>query len=306
MLLCGRTFDVLLRGAIICVRGLTLLLGAIRSTIIDYMAVAISLAAEPVIHIFNIPITNSIVTGWVISVILIVAAIILRKGLKKIPGKFQNVIEMIFGGLLSTTEKVIGRKDVAKDIFPFVITAFFFITLSNWSGLLPGFGSFGIREVHDGVAGITPFFRAPTADLNTVLAMALISVTYVQYLGVKYTGRKAYLGKFFNFSNPIYTFVGIVELISEFTRIISYTFRLFGNVFAGEVLISVIFYLTYTLLPYVAILPLPFFFLELFVGMIQAFVFCFLTIVFTAIAVVDHGAHPDHTQSPVLEPAVSK
>lgn len=271
------------------------------------MAVNISLAAEPVITLFHIPISNSIVTGWLVTAVLILGGLVLRTTLKKIPGKFQNLIEMIFGGLLATTEKVIGRKDVARQIFPFIITAFFFITLSNWSGLLPGFGSIGLNEVHEGSNVLVPFLRAPTADLNTVLALAAISVIYVQYLGVKYTGAKAYLHKFFDFSSPIYTFVGFVELISELTRIISYTFRLFGNVFAGEVLITVIFYLTYSLVPYVAILPLPFFFLELFVGVIQAFVFCFLTIVFTAIAVAGHGDHADETHPAVaLEPAVSK
>jgi F-type H+-transporting ATPase subunit a len=265
------------------------------------MALNISLPAEPIFHLFNIPITNSIVTGWAISAIILIGAVVLRTTLKRVPKKFQNLIEMIYAGLLATTEKVIGRKDVARDIFPFIITAFFFITLSNWSGLLPGFGSFGLREGNI----IIPFFRAPTADLNTVLAMALISAAYVQYLGVKYTGGKAYLGKFFNFSNPIYTFVGFIELVSEFTRIISYTFRLFGNVFAGEVLISVMFYLTYTLLPYVPILPLPFFFLELFVGVIQAFVFCFLTIVFTAMAIATHGDHAEEHTPVAVKPAVS-
>jgi len=260
--------------------------------------VNISLAAEPVFHLGNTPISNSIFTGWIIVALLVIGALVFRATLKKIPGKIQSVIEMIYSYLLTTTENVIGRKDVADNLFPFILTAFLFILVSNWSGLLPGFGSFGVKEVLEGHDTLVPLFRSPTADLNTVLAMAVASVIYVQYLGFKYLGTKKHLKKFFNFSGPIYTFVGLIELVSEFTRIISFTFRLFGNVFAGEVLISVIFYLTYTLLPYVAILPLPFFMLELFVGMIQAFVFCFLTIVFTAIAVADHGDH-DHTEEPV-------
>lgn len=270
-------------------------------------SIHISLAPEKVVELFHQPISNSMITAWVITVVLIVLAFAVRKGLKQIPGKLQSVFELMSDGLLGMMEKVIGRADVARDLFPFIVTAFLFIVMSNWSGLLPGVGPFGIREMKEGHEILTPFFRAPTADLNTVLALAVCAVVYVQYLGLKYLRPKEYLGKFFNFTNPIYTFVGLIELVSEFTRLISFSFRLFGNIFAGEVLITVIFYLTYTLLPYVAILPLPFFFLEIFVGLVQGFVFCFLTIVFTAIAVTGHGDHDDHHEpAPALKPAVSK
>lgn len=183
---------------------------------------------------------------------------------------------------------MVGRADVTRAIFPFVFAAFFFIVLSNWSGLIPGFSSITIGSV--------PLFRAPTSDLNTVIALALCSVIYVQYLGIKYRGARKYLAVFFNFQSPIYFFVGILELISELIRPISYSFRLFGNIFAGEVLLTVIIYLNSTFLPYFPIIPIPFYTLEIFVGLIQALVFCFLTIVFTAIAIGDHG-------EPHLEPA---
>jgi F-type H+-transporting ATPase subunit a len=253
------------------------------------MAINISLAAEPVLHIGGLSITNSVLAAWLISGVLLILGILLRVKLTQVPSKAQSFFEMIYTGLLETTEKVIGRADVARDLFPFIITAFVFIVISNWFGLIPGISSIGVNEVIDGAPALIPLLRAPTTDLNMVIALALISVTYVQFLGIKYLGGKNYAHKFFNFSSPIYFFVGILELISEFTRIISYSFRLFGNIFAGEVLIAVMFYLTTTLLSVVPVLPLPFFVLEMFVGLIQAFVFCFLTIVFAALAIAAHG-----------------
>jgi F-type H+-transporting ATPase subunit a len=119
-----------------------------------------------------------------------------------------------------------------------------------------------------------PLLRGANADLNTTLALAVIAVIAIQVLGVSAIGAIKYAKKFFNFSNPINAFVGFLELISEFSKLISFSFRLFGNIFAGEVLLMVIAFLV----PYIA--PLPFFFLELFVGIVQALVFMMLTLVF--------------------------
>lgn len=132
---------------------------------------------------------------------------------------------------------------------------------------------------------LVPLFRGPTADLNTTLALALLSVSIIQYYGIKSLGLKIHLSKFFNFSNPIYFYVGILELISEISRILSFAFRLFGNIFAGEVLLAVIAFL----IP--LIVPLPFLGLEIFVGFIQALVFAMLTAVFLAVATTAHSDH---------------
>lgn len=130
-----------------------------------------------------------------------------------------------------------------------------------------------------------PLFRAATADLNTTLALAIVSVFLTQFYGFKFLGL-SYLKKFFNFTQgPIFTFVGILELISEFAKIISFAFRLFGNIFAGEVLLAVISYL----IPIFA--PLPFLGLEIFVGAVQALVFAMLTLVFTNMATISHDDH---------------
>jgi len=246
----------------------------------------ISLAAEKIFTLFGQPITNSIFTAWIVMAILIIAAIVLRQVLTKIPGKFQNTIELVYLYFIDNTETIIGRRDVAKEVFPYIMTLFLFITVSNWTEVLPtGNGSFGIANA----AGIISFIRPPSTDLNMVAGMAIISVFFVQYLGLKYGGGLQYLKKFFNFSSGVGLFVGILELISEFSRIISFTFRLFGNIFAGEVLVTVIFYLTIHLIPFFPILPLPFYLLELFVGVIQAFVFSFLVIVLTSVAIMGHG-----------------
>jgi F-type H+-transporting ATPase subunit a len=255
------------------------------------MAAEISLAAEPILHLGSLTVTNSMFTAVLLTVVFIFIAAVLRRGLSQIPSAAQSVAEMVYDGLISTAEKVTGRRDVAKDLFPFIMTAFFFIVFSNWSGLLPGVGSILIEGSHHGKPAMVPLFRAPTADLNTVIALALCSVFYVQYLAIKYRGARDYLSTFFNFNSPIYFFVGLIEFVSEWTRIISYSFRLFGNVFAGEVLIATIVLLTATLAPIIPIIPLPFYFLELFVGIIQALVFCFLTIVFAGIATASHGEH---------------
>ncbi len=262
------------------------------------MAADISIAAEPVLHLGTLTVTNSMLMAVIITVILTCIAIWVRSSLRPVPKTGQNIFELIYTGFIDISEKVTGNRDVARDLFPFIISAFLFIVLSNWSGLLPVMGSI---LVHHGEHSV-PLLRAPTADLNTVIALALCTVVMVQYLGIKYRGAKGYLHTFFNFSSPIYFFVGILELIAEFTRIISYSFRLFGNVFAGEVLISVILFLTISLAPVFPILPLPFYFLEMFVGVIQGLVFCFLTIVFAGIATADHG---DGHSEPHAKAAVS-
>src|SRR5262249_23719736 len=147
------------------------------------------------------------------------------------------------------------------------------VLFSNWLGLVPGVGSVTIG------ADAIPLLRAPSSDLNFTLALALIAVTMVNIFGIAAMGFKERFSVFFNFQSPIKFFVGILELVSEFARIISFTFRLFGNVFAGEVLLAIMAFLV----PY--ILPLPFLFLEIFVGFIQAFIFGMLTLVFVALAV---------------------
>ncbi len=152
--------------------------------------------------------------------------------------------------------------------------------ISNWLGLLPGVGSFVVAHG----SGHVPLLRAPAADLNFTVALSILTVLLINVFGIAAIGIGRHAGKFFNFKNPIMFGVGLLELVSEFARIVSFSFRLFGNVFAGEVLLVIIGFLV----PY--LIPLPFLFMEIFVGFIQAFIFAMLTTVFIATA-IHHSEH---------------
>jgi F-type H+-transporting ATPase subunit a len=166
-----------------------------------------------------------------------------------------------------------------------VATIFIFVVLSNWIEIVPGLGTIGIYEKHNGRQVLVPFIRSASADLNVTLAIAIVSVMAIQIFGIAALGLLKYGKKFINFKGPIEFFVGILELVSEAAKMVSFSFRLFGNIFAGEVLLTVILFLA----PF--IIPLPFLFLEIFVGFIQALVFSMLTLVFLQMATVSHDAH---------------
>lgn len=235
----------------------------------------ISLAAEKVLTIGGFPISNALLTTWVVMVLLTLFAIITSLRISTIPGTMQQVAEIAIDGLGSLFESIMHEN--YKRYFPLLATLFFFIITLNWAGLLPGVGTMGFFKSVEGTTEFTPLFRSGTADLNTTLALAIFVVVFIQIIGLRTFGAK-YLGKFFNFKGPVDFFVGILELISELSRIISFAFRLFGNIFAGEVLLAVIAFL----IPVLA--PVPFLGLELFVGFIQALVFAMLTSVFLLIA----------------------
>ena len=242
----------------------------------------ISLKAETLFHWGTLPITNSLIASWVTVLLLIVVAFALRLSLRKIPSRFQNAFEAIAEYFLGLMEDVYDSREKAKKVFPFVATFFLFILFSNWLGILPGVGSIGLNEWNHetGRFVFLPLLRSANADLNTTLALAIISVLLTQIFGIIAAGFFRYFTRFFNFKGPIQLFAGILEFFSELIKIISFSFRLFGNIFAGEVLLVVVS----LLVPYVA--PLPFYAMEIFVGFIQALVFTMLTIVFIKLAFV--------------------
>ncbi|MBM3282787.1 F0F1 ATP synthase subunit A [Candidatus Gottesmanbacteria bacterium] len=239
-------------------------------------SVHISLSAEKLTTIAGIfPVTNSLLSTWIVMGAIILMAIRATRKLALVPGNLQSVLEILVGGFYGLFETVLH--DQIGRFFPLLGTLFLFIITMNWFGLLPGVGTVGIYELEEGHKTFIPLFRSGSADLNTTLALALIVVVFIQYSGVKSLGI-SYFKRFINISNPIYFFVGILDIISEFAKILSFSFRLFGNIFAGEVLLTVIAFL----MPFVA--PLPFLGLELFVGFIQALVFSMLTAVFLSVA----------------------
>ncbi len=217
--------------------------------------------------------------------ILVISAYLSTRKMELVPKGAQNFIEIIIESLYNLITSVTGNEKESRRFFPLVSTIFLFVLLSNWLELVPGTGSIGILETGPGGGKIIPLFRAGSADLNFTLALAIISVFSIQYFGIISLGIFKYGKKFINFKTPILFFVGILELIGEIAKIVSFSFRLFGNIFAGEVLLLVISFLA----PY--IVPLPFYFLEVIVGIIQAFIFSMLTLVFLKMAVVLHEEH---------------
>lgn len=249
----------------------------------------ISLAAEKIGHIGNFSVTNSMVLSWIASIVLFVIALLATRNMKLVPAGIQNVFEIIIEFLWNLFNDVFGDEKSTKKYFSLLATFFLFILANNWLGTLPGVGSVGINEIEHGQNVFVPLFRPGNADLNHTLALALISVISIQIFGIIAIGFFKYAGKFISFKNPIGFFIGILELIGETVKILSFSFRLFGNIFAGEVLLTVIA----TLIPY--FVPIPFSILELFVGLVQALVFTMLTLVFIKIATTPH--HEEHTET---------
>ncbi len=266
----------------------------------------IQLPAEPAFVVFGVTITNTLLASWVSMVILVVLSYVGTRSMALIPSGIQNSLEFVVESGYNFCESVAGER--TRAFFPIVMTFFLFILVSNWTGLLPGYGTIGwmehphegsghaIEEPVPGLALLTaqeaeaaegeehgagwvlvPWLRGASTDLSFTMAMAIIVMVLVQYFGFKYVGRK-YLKKFFNFGDPIGIFVGFLELVSEFAKIISFSFRLFGNIFAGEVLLIVIAFL----IPF--FFSLPFMGLEVFVGAMQAFVFMILPLIFFTMA----------------------
>lgn len=255
----------------------------------------ISLAAEPIFHIGAFAVTNSLIVAVLVMIFLMIVTLSLRRRqFAAVPTGLQNVAEATMEGALSFVESVVGDRNKARQFLPLTATIFFFVLFSNWFGLLPGVGTIGIYETLEGHQVLVPFLRSASADLNTTLAIALISVLGTQLFGIitlgfinhasKYLNFRSLI-KHFSFQNVIMFFVGLLELISEVAKVVSFSFRLFGNVFAGEVLLIVIS----ALVPFIA--PLPFLFLEIFVGLVQALVFSLLTLVFLTIGTAEHEAH---------------
>ena len=247
----------------------------------------ISLAAEPIFHIGSFPVTNTLLVGWVITLLLVGLAWVVHAKIKETPGRFQNAVEMAIEMLFNMVDSVTGDREKTKKFFPIVATIFIAVIASNWVELVPGLGSIGIWETTANGRELIPFIRSTSADLNFTAALAIVSFVAVQFFGVAALGLGRYAGKFFvaPWKKPYFigSFVGLLEFISEFSKLISFTFRLFGNIFAGEVLLLVVG----TLVPY--IVPMPFLLLEIFVGFVQALVFSMLTLVFLTGATTAHG-----------------
>lgn len=299
-------------------------------------------AAEPIVPLGGFTITNTLIATWVTMIVLVLLFRAATTNMKLVPSGVQNVLETGAEALFKFVTSTAGEKNGRK-FFPLIATIFFFVMANSWLSLLPGFGTIGLIHHAEGGHAAVPFakvgplavllpnaqplregehapegfvdgvlvpvFRGANTDLNTTLAIAITAMLFVQIWGVQSNGM-GYFGKFISLGKImkgqvafglIDFFVGLIETVGEFARIISFSFRLFGNMFAGEVLLAVIVFLV----PW--ILVLPFYGLELFVGIVQGLVFSGLTLVYATMAAAGHGggheeghghgaeaAHPGH------------
>lgn len=240
----------------------------------------IDIKSEKVLEIFNFIISNTLLTEWLAIIVFLAMGLYLNRILK-FKLKPTSIIQVMFEEVViffqNLSDDIFGNHKLAKTALLISLGFFFFILTPNWLGLLPGFGSLTIKEGEKFI----PLFRSPNSDLNLPLMLALVSFSLSQYYGIKNL-KLEYFKKFINFKGGIQFFVGLLELLSEFTKIISLSFRLFGNILAGEIII----FLALFFLP--LFVPLPLLFFETFVGIIQAFIFSVLTIIFIKIAVTSH------------------
>ncbi len=260
-----------------------------------------------IFHLFGFPITNSVIAAWVTIIFLVGFSYLVTRRSRLIPKRWQALLEFIIGALFNFCQSVAGEKN-GRSFFPIVATIFLFVAFNAWLSLIPGFISihvtgFDIRT--GGAVEGAPLLRAANTDINLPLSLALISFIFVESFGLRSRGIR-YLGKFINvgqfigslgqlfrgrvkaafsglFTGAIDIFVGMLETLSEFIRIVSFTFRLFGNMTAGEILLLMATFLV----PF--IVAIPFYGLEMLVGFVQALIFSGLTLVFLTVAVPPHG-----------------
>jgi len=270
----------------------------------------IQIPPEVIFYIGPLPVTNALLGTWISIIALFLVFFLGTRRRDLIPSGMQNAVEWIVEYLLNLTEGVAGKVK-ARKFFPLVATFFIFILFCNLLDIFPGVDTIGtanleaLRLSHlsppttifllgEYSDKLTPWVRPGTSDLNLTLALALVSVIVTQVLGFMALGAKQQLSKYFNFKalrhgfqGPIEFFVGLIELVTELSRILSFSFRLFGNIFAGSAVLAVFAWL----LPFVSdAVFIPF---ELFVGFVQALIFALLTLVFLEIGTTSHEFEED-------------
>jgi F-type H+-transporting ATPase subunit a len=242
---------------------------------------SIHLAPEVVGHFFGMPITATLVTAWLVLGLLIVGAVYMHRRYTLVPSGLQVVIETMVGGAYDYVAETLESRELARKYFPIIMTIFIFILALNWVGLLPGVTSIGYWKGGEHGSHLVPFLYPANTDLNITIAFALIAFFTVEVAGIATLGFLKYGHKFINFSSPLAFVIGFIELIGELARLISFSFRLFGNIFAGKTLLLVAMFFV----PFV--LPVPILAFEVFVALIQALVFALLTTLFIKLAVAE-------------------
>jgi F-type H+-transporting ATPase subunit a len=248
----------------------------------------ITLASERLWSVFGLPLTNTIVTTWLVMGILLVLGYLVKRHASLVPGKLQNMFEMFFEYLLGMMEQTLGSRKLALRYFPLIATIFLFILAANWFDFLPIYETVLVGH-EDGHAAL---FHPINADLNTTLALAIISFFVIELSGILTLGVLKYGSKFVNFRGGAMGFiVGLLELIGNLARLISFSFRLFGAIFAGHVLLMVVG----TFVP--LFLPVPLMAFEAFIGLLQAAIFAILTLAFIKLAIDEPHGSEAHGES---------
>ena len=256
-----------------------------------------ALAAEPLFGVAGFEVTNAMLNAWISVLFFLVVALIVYRTKSKTPSGAYNAIEALVELVKTEIQKVTEDERKTRLFLPLVATIFFFVLVNNWMGLIPGTGTIGVYgEVH-GALELIPLLRPATSDLNLTLGMAVVAIGATHYFGIRELGGWKHFSKFINIRGVALSIkkgpmaiivaliefvVGLIELIGEFAKTLSLSLRLFGNVFAGEVLLTVILGL------FSYVLPIPFMFLEILVGIIQATVFAMLTLAFLVVATMHH------------------
>ena len=260
---------------------------------------AVSPAPESLFTAFGLPITNSMVTSWVVVVLLIVGVrAMVGSQPKLIPGRGQAIVENFAVGLKNLIEPIVGKKATPATL-PFVIGFFIYIVIQNWAGLLPGVGTIGLGyHDADGYFHVTrPWIRPANADWNGTIALAVIAMGAWLYIVLRYAGFKALVVDLFGNKAdknevgatmwmmliPLFLFVGVIEVVSIAIRPLTLSVRLFGNIFGGENLLHGMYFIP------------PFYFLELLVGLVQALVFVLLFSVYIGL-ICNHGDEHEHAE----------
>ncbi len=270
----------------------------------------IQLAADPLYPGAPAFLTNTFLLAVLSAVLVAVLFLIASYRPKIVPSGLQNFVEWVFEQLLALCEEVAGKEN-GRRFFPWVASLFLFILFCNWWDILPFVETVGYKSteipgcqnvMHQGLflTGpssncFIPWLRPPTTDLNLTVALSILTVVLTQIYGFRVLGWKLQIGRYLTLKEgPIGLVVGILELFLEMLRVLSLSFRLFGNVFAGDVLLLVMSFIS------IGIGAIPFYFLEAFVGFIQAYVFAFLTLLYLTLGTTAHG-HSDTEEAHAAE-----
>jgi F-type H+-transporting ATPase subunit a len=284
--------------------------------LLDIPALSVSpphvvLPSETVFSIGGYEVKNTLLASLLTTIVLLALFIPVTRKMKLIPGRMQSLVEMLVETLLNFIEGIAG-KVYSRKFLPIIMTIFLFVMFNAYLALVPIFGTWGGQIDFHGVKVIEPFFRSANTDINFTMALAICAFVFIEYWGFKSAGFIHYMGEFVKvgqfhhgmmglfkgkgraaladvFFGIINIFIGLIELLSHFIRIISFTFRLFGNMTAGEILLIIMSFLV----PFLA--GIPFYGLELLVGVVQALIFAGLTLVFATIAV--ESGHQEHGES---------